>query len=105
MDSNEIIWRPDPEAAARTRIAPLHGEARHLHAGGPAAPLGRGPRVVLGRRLARPGLAVVHAVPARSLDLSRGIQWPSWFPGGRMNLAANCIDRHLGGGPRATSPR
>jgi acetyl-CoA synthetase len=28
-------------------------------------------------------------------DLSRGIQWPQWFPGGRMNLTENCIDKHL----------
>ena len=29
------------------------------------------------------------------VDLSRGIQWPRWFPGGLMNLAANCVDKHL----------
>ena len=31
----------------------------------------------------------------RVLDDSRGPQWPRWFPGGRVNLSANCIDRHL----------
>jgi len=31
----------------------------------------------------------------RVADLSRGIQWPRWFPGGRMNLVANCVDKHL----------
>src|SRR5262249_40153386 len=29
------------------------------------------------------------------VDLSRGIEWPRWFPGGQMNLAANCVDKHL----------
>nr|MBA2312395.1 AMP-binding protein [Actinomycetota bacterium] len=31
----------------------------------------------------------------RVLDDSRGPQWPRWFPGGKVNLSANCIDRHL----------
>jgi acetyl-CoA synthetase len=33
----------------------------------------------------------------RVLDTSRGIQFPRWFLGGRMNLCANAVDKHLGG--------
>jgi len=33
----------------------------------------------------------------RVLDQSRGIEWPRWFSGGRVNLTTNCIDRHLPG--------
>jgi acetyl-CoA synthetase len=29
------------------------------------------------------------------LDSSRGIQWAQWFVGGRTNLAANCLEKHL----------
>jgi acetyl-CoA synthetase len=29
------------------------------------------------------------------LDLSRGIEWPQWCTGGRLNIARNCLDRHL----------
>lgn len=29
------------------------------------------------------------------LDDSDGFKWPKWFTGGRVNLTANCIDRHL----------
>ena len=29
------------------------------------------------------------------LDLDRGIEWPSWFTGGRMNYVTSAIDRHL----------
>jgi acetyl-CoA synthetase len=32
------------------------------------------------------------------LDLSRGMPWARWFAGGRMNLALNCLDRHVRGG-------
>ena len=102
MDPNEIIWRPDPATAAQTRIA---------------------------RFMARHGLPTLEALHRRSVedldwywdavsrdlgwawstpyqrvvDTQRGIQFPSWFPGGRMNLAANCVDRHLAG-PRRDEP-
>lgn len=32
---------------------------------------------------------------SKVLDLSRGIMWPKWFPGGRINMAYNCLDRHV----------
>jgi len=28
-------------------------------------------------------------------DLSNGLQWPKWFPGGRLNLTHNAVFRHL----------
>jgi len=39
----------------------------------------------------------------RVLDLSNGIEWPRWFPGGRLNLVHNCVDKHRSG-PRADHP-
>jgi acetyl-CoA synthetase len=36
----------------------------------------------------------------RTVDLSRGLAWPRWFVGGRMNLAHNAVSRHAAG-PRA----
>ena len=94
MDESEIIWRPDPEAAARTRIARFmkqHGLAS-LEA-------------LQRRSIAEPewywdavarDLGWAWSAPyAKVLDTQRGIQWPRWFAGGRMNLAANCVDRHL----------
>ncbi len=94
MSLSEVIWRPDPASASRTRIA---------------------------RFMQRHGLTTIEALQRRSVedlewywsevsrdlgwlwstpfarvaDLSRGIQWPRWFPGGRTNLAANCVDKHL----------
>jgi acetyl-CoA synthetase len=94
MSLSDIIWRPDPAFAERTRIA---------------------------RFMRRHGLLTVDALQRRSVedlewywnevsrdlgwrwstpyervaDLSRGIQWPRWFPGGRTNLTENCVDKHL----------
>ena len=28
------------------------------------------------------------------LDDSKGVQWPRWFVGGRLNIAYNCLDKH-----------
>src|SRR2546430_13963214 len=36
-------------------------------------------------------------------DLSRGPEWATWFVGGRLNLAWNCVHRWARG-PRANSP-
>jgi len=30
------------------------------------------------------------------VDLSRGIPWPQWCVGGRMNIVHNCLDKYLG---------
>ncbi|PWU17499.1 MAG: AMP-dependent synthetase [Candidatus Rokuibacteriota bacterium] len=94
MSAADIIWRPNPEAAARTRIARFMRER------------GLATLEELQRRSVE-DLAWYWGEVARDLgwtwstpyqqvvDLSRGIPWPRWFPGGRMNLAANCVDRHL----------
>ncbi|WP_457633888.1 AMP-binding protein [Oceanithermus desulfurans] len=31
------------------------------------------------------------------VDLSRGVMWPEWFPGGKLNLAHNATTRHATG--------
>ncbi len=30
------------------------------------------------------------------VDLSKGIMWPQWCVGGRMNIVHNCLDKHAG---------
>ncbi|GIW53206.1 MAG: AMP-dependent synthetase [Gemmatimonadales bacterium] len=43
-------------------------------------------------------LGISFSVPySRVMDTSRGLPWTEWYVGGRINLAANCIDRHTGG--------
>jgi acetyl-CoA synthetase len=47
-------------------------------------------------------LGLEFSVPYASvLDDSAGPAWPRWFVGGRVNLASNCIDRHLAERARA----
>ena len=97
MDANEIIWRPDPETASRTRIA------RFMRAHGLATLEDLQRRSVedlewywsaVARDLGWAWTAPYQKV----LDTSRGIQWPRWFVGGRMNLTAQCVDVHVAAG-------
>ena len=102
MDVGEIVWRPDPEKAARTRIARFmkqHGLAtlEDLQRRSVADPEWYWDAVSrdLGFHWFTPY--------TRVLDTSQGIQWPRWFPGGRLNLAYNAVDRHLAAG-RGSKP-
>jgi len=40
-------------------------------------------------------VGIEWAEPYRQvLDVSRGVEWAQWFVGGKLNIAANCLDRH-----------
>ncbi len=95
--SNEITWRPTSDVVERARITRF----MRAHGIGSLAELQR--RSVedpewywsvvardLGIHWMRP--------PTRVLHDSRGPAWPQWFPGGLLNLADNCVDRHLDAG-------
>ena len=100
--SDEVVWRPTPEVVARARITRFMAG----HGLPSLATLQR-------RSIEEPewfwdavarDLGLRWTTPyTRVLDLSAGIAWPRWFSGGRLNLAANCLDRHLDG-PRRDAP-
>ncbi|MGH7323558.1 MAG: acetate--CoA ligase [Candidatus Rokuibacteriota bacterium] len=96
-ETDDIIWRPTPEVAERSRIG------RFMRANGVGSLQELCRRSIedmewywsavvrdLGIRWSRPY--------ARVLDAARGPAWPAWFPGGRLNLADNCVDRHIDAG-------
>ncbi len=92
-----IIWRPTAEYVERSRIAgfmKVHGitTLAELHRRSVADPEWYWDAVVrdLGVRWTTPY--------TRVLDTSRGVAWPVWFPGGRLNFTDNCVDRHLDAG-------
>jgi len=99
-ETDGIVWRPTPEVAGRSRIGGL------MRAHGIATLADLQDRSV--RDLEWYWDAVVRdlgirwtAPYTRVLDDSRGEAWPIWFPGARLNLAENCLDRHVeeGRGP------
>src|SRR5687768_1022639 len=100
--TTEIVWRPTAEYIERARITKLmraHGitSLEALQRRSVADPEWYWDAVVrdLGIRWSRPY--------TRVLDSSRGVAWPTWFPGGLLNFTDNCIDRHVDAG-RSTKP-
>jgi len=90
--TEEFVWRPDPErveSANLTRLAQRLGvDSYHeLHRLSVEDPNRFWPAVVedLGLEFSQPWEQV--------LDTSRGIEWPTWFVGGKLNLAWNCLHR------------
>src|ERR671935_1261656 len=88
----EVIWRPDEETLARANVVRLmrrHGFAtyRELVARSIEEPEWFWPAVVedLGIEFVEPWGQVV--------DLSRGPEWATWFVGGKLNIAWNCVHR------------
>ena len=50
-----------------------------------------------GRMVEEVGIEWFHPYD-RVVDLSRGVEWSEWFPGGTLNIAWNCLDRHVPSG-------
>jgi acetyl-CoA synthetase len=102
MDTSQVVWRPSAEVIERSRLGRLLRKLQvpsveALQQRSLAEPEWYWDAVVrdLGIRWMRPY--------TRVLDESRGIAWPRWFEGGRLNFADNCLDRHLDAG-RAAHP-
>ncbi|HUS60951.1 MAG TPA: AMP-binding protein, partial [Acidimicrobiales bacterium] len=89
----EVVWQPPSDALAATnvgRFMSAHGIADF--------------EVLRERSIAEPEwfwdavvrfLGIEFSTPYDSvLDDSKGIAWATWFNGGRINLAAVCVDHH-----------
>ncbi len=97
LPTNAIVWRPDPDTAARTRVHALMDRAgvgswEALHAWS-VADVARFWDVALEHL----GLSWYEPY-ATTLDRSGGFPWARWFLGGRTNIVLNCLDRHVAAG-------
>jgi acetyl-CoA synthetase len=88
----EVVWRPDEKTLANANVVRLMG--RHgiedyweLIRRSQEEPEWFWPAAIedMGLEFSRPWDRVV--------DLSRGPEWATWFVGGRLNLAWNCVHR------------
>ena len=92
MTADGVAWRPDPAAISATNVG------RFMAATGVES----WPRL-LRRSIDEPEwfwpavidfLGLPFTTPfAGVVDTSRGIEWATWFLGGRLNLADWCVDR------------
>ncbi|MBI4564229.1 MAG: AMP-binding protein [Planctomycetes bacterium] len=96
---NDLIWTPSPETIERanvTRFMRRHGirdydELIHRSTAD----------IAWFWDAALRDLGIEWYEPYRQvLDRSKGIEWTSWFLGGRINIVHNCLDRHV---PRLAS--
>lgn len=91
-----ILWRPSPAYVEQSRLTRFL--KRHRLPDYPA---------LYKRSIAEPDwfweaameeLGIAWATPfTKVLDLSRGIPWPHWFVGGRLNLVQTCVEQHSRG--------
>lgn len=91
----EIVWRPTPDFIEQAHLTHF---MRRFGVGGFDELMQRSCKDVawftdallqyLDIRFTRPYTQVV--------DLSRGLAWPHWCVGGRMNIVDNCLDKYLG---------
>ena len=94
-----ILWSPTPEYVQRSRL--LRFMQRHGIADYPALYERSIGNMEWFWEAALEEMGIEWTRPyTKMLDLSKGIQWPHWFVGGRLNLVHNCVDKHRNG-PRA----
>ncbi len=91
----EVVWTPDENVLSRANVVRLmraHGIERYrdLVARSIEEPEWFWPAAVddMGLEFSEPWRQVV--------DLSRGPEWATWFVGGKLNIAWNCVHRHRG---------
>ncbi|HWI64588.1 MAG TPA: AMP-binding protein, partial [Symbiobacteriaceae bacterium] len=90
----DIVWRPTPELAAGARITQFLQrcglpDLDSLLARAAADPAWFWQQVT-------EDLAIDwYEPPQQTLDQSGGTPWATWFRGARMNLAHDCVDKHV----------
>jgi len=90
-----IVWQPSPATIERAHLTRF----LHQHAiTGFAALMERSTQdVAWFTDSLLKYLEIEFAQPyTQVVDLSRGIAWPQWCVGGRMNIVHNCLDKYLG---------
>src|ERR1700736_2271905 len=92
----EVVWSPTPEVLEQANVVRLmrklgHSDYRQLQQFSQDEPERFWPAAIedLGLEFSKPWERVV--------DLSRGPEWATWFVGGKLNLAWNCVHRWADG--------
>jgi acetyl-CoA synthetase len=98
----DIFWRPDPAQMERSRMTSL---MRRLGATDYLDLVRLGTEDVDGFwREALEDIGIEWYQPYTDVrDSSRGIEWTTWFTGGRLNLVHNCLDKWVRDTPDAVA--
>ena len=90
-----IVWEPNPATIERANLT--HFLRRHQISDFPALMERSTQNVAWFTDSLLKYLEIEFAQPyTQVVDLSRGIAWPDWCVGARMNIVHNCLDKYLG---------
>ncbi|MGB2940845.1 MAG: AMP-binding protein [Candidatus Dormiibacterota bacterium] len=98
----DVFWRPSAEQMARTRMASL---MRRMGAADYADLVRKGAEDIdTFWKEAVEDIGIEWYEPYDAVrDSSRGIEWTTWFTGGRLNLVHNCLDKQVRDRPNAVA--
>ncbi|MFY9616082.1 MAG: AMP-binding protein [Candidatus Dormiibacterota bacterium] len=98
----DVLWRPSAEQMARTRMASL---MRRMGAADYADLVRKGAEDIdTFWKEAVEDIGIEWYEPYDAVrDSSRGIEWTTWFTGGRLNLVHNCLDKQVRDRPNAVA--
>src|ERR687886_677670 len=98
----EVVWSPTPEVLEQANVVRLMRRAglddyRELQRRSAVEPEWFWPLAIddMGLEFSQPW--------ERVLDVSRGPEWATWFVGGKLNIAWNCVHRWAAS-PHAAAP-
>jgi acetyl-CoA synthetase len=90
----EIVWRPTPEYIQSSHLTQFMGQ--HDIADYAALMRRSTEDVAWFTQAVLDYLDIRFFEPyTQVLDLSKGIQWPQWCVGGKMNIVYNCLDKYI----------
>lgn len=92
-----VAWRPDAATLRRSLLQRLIERSGCGDYDGLLARIEADPEWYWSEALDDLGL-IWQKRPERLWDLSHGIAWPAWFPGGSFNVADNALDRWIDAG-------
>ncbi|MDP9325792.1 MAG: AMP-binding protein, partial [Candidatus Dormibacteraeota bacterium] len=98
----DVFWRPNAEQMASSRMASL---IRRMGASDYADLVRKGAEDIdTFWKEAVEDIGIEWYEPYNAVrDSSRGIEWTTWFSGGRLNLVHNCLDKHVRDRPNAAA--
>jgi acetyl-CoA synthetase len=94
------IWEPSPEWIAQTNVWRFMEKLGFTDREALLRYSRENPEEFWDRMVREVGIEWFHRFD-QVLDASRGVEWSEWFLGGKLNIAWNCLDRHVASGGTA----
>ncbi|MFU8772637.1 MAG: AMP-binding protein, partial [Anaerolineales bacterium] len=91
----EIVWRPDSEYIERANLTQFM-QLHHISSFDNLMQLSTADVAWFSDAVLKYLDIQFHHPYSNILDISKGIAWPEWCVGGKLNIVYNCIDKYIG---------